>query len=64
MLNILLIIAFLFLMNLINKKIENYVGIPFYTGIHEYLKDSRKYLYKDMCISNHLSNLKKKFRGY
>jgi hypothetical protein len=59
MLYLVFIIVFLYLMNIINKKIENYVGIPLYTGVHEYLKDSKKYLYKKMCVTNHVSNLKK-----
>ena len=59
MLYLVFIIVFLYLMNIVNKKIENYVGIPLYTGLHEYLKDSKKYLYKKMCVTNHVSNLKK-----
>ena len=46
--NLVALLLFIYLLNLINRKIENYIGYPFYTKMHDYLKDSRLILYRKM----------------
>ena len=46
--HLIILILFIYLLNLINRKIETYIGFPFYTKMHDYLKDSRLILYKKM----------------
>ena len=50
MLTYIFIIVFLFLINIVNKKVEIYTGIPIYTKLIDIINHAREYLFKDIII--------------
>lgn len=61
--NFIILILFLFLIRTVNKKLEEYIGYPLYTKMHEYIKDSKVLLYKKMSINPYVRDYKKKLLG-